>query len=140
MATKKAMEAALRSAPLFQDLSARNLRQVLAIAETADFMAGASIVKEGTEGDSFFVILQGQARVVQRGKTVRRLLPGDHFGEISLVDGGKRTASVVSETPMKMLIVERRAFTKMLQVEPSVAVGLMAGLARMVRAVERGVR
>ena len=58
-------------------------------------MEGHSIVREGDDGDSFFVVLAGQAKVVVKGRTVAATLPGDHFGEISLLDGGPRTASVL---------------------------------------------
>ena len=61
------------------------------------------MVKEGQAGDNFFVALTGQAKVTVKGRTVHRILPGDHFGEISLLDGGVRTATVTTETPMTLL-------------------------------------
>ena len=66
-----------------------------------------------------------------------RTLPGDHFGEISLLDGGPRTASVVSETPMTMLVIDRKDFQKVLNDDPTVTIALMENLARMIRRVDR---
>jgi CRP-like cAMP-binding protein len=68
---------------------------------------------------------------------VNRAIPGDHFGEISLLDGGPRTASVVSETPMTVLLIERLAFQKLLRKDPSLSMQLLKSMARLVRRVDR---
>jgi len=101
-------------------------------------MEGASVVKEGDPGDAFYVILEGQAKVVSKsGKVVHRLVPGDFFGEISLLDGGARTADVVSETPLTTLELKRKAFQKVLEQEPGVAAKMLEHTASMLRRVER---
>jgi CRP-like cAMP-binding protein len=138
MTTKRARDAALRAVPLFDGLTARQIRRISSIAEMADYMQGATIVREGAEGDAFYMIVAGEAKVTRRGRTLARLAPGDHFGEISLIDGGKRTASVVSVTPMTLLVVGRREFTTLLRSDPAIGLGLMRGLARMIRSLERG--
>ncbi len=107
------------------------------LAEIARFMAGASIVKQGVIGDSFYVVLTGQAKVVANGRTLHRLLPGDHFGEISLLDGGERTASVVAETPMTLLEITQKQFFSMLTKDPETTVALLEGIARAVRRMDR---
>ena len=134
---KQKLEPLLAPVPLFEGLSKRQLKQVADVAEVVDYMAGHSIVKEGDIGDSFFVVLVGQAKVTVKGRTVNRSLPGDHFGEISLLDGGPRTASVISETPMTMLMIERSSFLKVLIDDPQIAITLMESLARMIRRVDR---
>jgi CRP/FNR family cyclic AMP-dependent transcriptional regulator len=83
------------------------------------------------------VILEGLARVVVGKRTINRLMPGDYFGEISLLDGGVRTASVVSETPMKVLLIDRKRFLKLLRSEGAIAVALLEGLARAIRRTDR---
>ena len=103
---KPKIEVALAAVPLFEGLSKRQLKKVASVAEIVNYMGGHSIVKEGDEGESIFVVLAGQAKVTVKGRTVGRTLPGDHFGEISLLDGGPRTATVVSETPMTMLMID----------------------------------
>ncbi len=103
-------------------------------------MEGAAVVKQGEQGDTFYVILGGQAKVVTRGgKVVNRLLPGSFFGEISLLDGGPRTASVVAETPLVMLALSRREFLRVLQAEPAVTAKLLRHTAAMLRRMEHGV-
>ena len=71
-------------------------------------------MKQGEIGDSFYVVLTGQAKVVANERTLNRLLPGDHFGEISLLDGGPRSASVVAETEMTLVIITQKDFLAML--------------------------
>ncbi len=133
----KQREAALAGVSLFEGLSKRQLRQIAEASEIVNYMAGHSIVREGEDGDSFYVVLEGQAKVSVKGRTVNRTLPGDHFGEISLLDGGPRTATVASETPMSMLVLDRVEFQKVLKQDPQVAISLMESLARMIRRVDR---
>ena len=94
-------------------------------------------MKQGVIGDSFYVVLTGQAKVVANGRTLHRLLPGDHFGEISLLDGGERTASVVAETPMTLLEIMQKQFFSMLTKDPETTVALLEGIARAVRRMDR---
>jgi cAMP-binding proteins - catabolite gene activator and regulatory subunit of cAMP-dependent protein kinases len=131
------LDNALASVPLFEGLTKRQLRKLATTAEVVDYMAAHSVVKEGENGDSFFVVLSGQAKVTVKGRTVNHILPGDHFGEISLLDGGPRTASVVSETPMTMLMITRANFLNVLIEDPQIAITLMESLARMIRRVDR---
>jgi CRP/FNR family cyclic AMP-dependent transcriptional regulator len=133
----KQREVALAGVSLFEGLSKRQLRRIAEASEIVNYMAGHSIVREGEDGDSFFVVLEGQAKVSVRGRTVNRTLPGDHFGEISLLDGGPRTATVASETPMTMLVLDRAEFQHVIKEDPQVAVSLMESLARMIRRVDR---
>ena len=131
------LDNALAAVPLFEGLSKRQLKKLATTAEIVDYMAGHSIVKEGEDGESFFVVLSGQAKVTVKGRTVNHILPGDHFGEISLLDGGPRTASVLSETPVSMLMLTRSQFQRTVQDDPALAVALMESLARMIRRVDR---
>ncbi|MBI2239023.1 MAG: cyclic nucleotide-binding domain-containing protein [Actinobacteria bacterium] len=128
----------LSRVPLFSGLSRRQLKRIGVPAQEVHYMEGASVVREGEEADSFFVIVEGQAKVVRRdGRVLNRLLPGDFFGEISLLDGGRRTASVVSETPLTVLKLERRPFAKMLREDPGIAVKMLEELAGRLRRMER---
>lgn len=129
---------AIARVPLFSNLSPRHLKRLADLTEEQRFMAGATVVKEGEDGDTFYVILGGEAKVVHRsGRTANRLYPGDFFGEISLLDGGARTASVVSETPISTLALRRKDFMKLLEVEPEVAVKLLRHAAALLRRLER---
>ena len=131
--TKRAREALAR-VPLFANLSPRYLRRVAELCEEQRYMDGATIVRAGDIGDTFYTILQGQAKVVSpKGRVLNRLYPGDFFGEISLLDGGPRTASVVAETPMVMLGLPRADFQSLLAAEPAAAVKLLQHSAGMLR-------
>lgn len=130
--------AALARVPLFAGLSARHLRRVAELCEEQRYMEGATIVRAGDAGDAFFVILEGEAKVVApTGRTLNRLFPGDVFGEISLLDGGPRTASVIAETPITVLALPRRAFLGLLEAEPVVAGRVLRNVAGLVRRHER---
>ena len=101
-------------------------------------MEGAAVVRIDDPGDTFYVILEGEAKVVARsGRVLSRLYPGEFFGEISLLDGGPRTASVVAETPLLLSGLPRGAFQKLLMAEPAVAAKLLQHSAAMLRRIER---
>jgi CRP/FNR family transcriptional regulator, cyclic AMP receptor protein len=136
---KPKLETVLASVPIFEDLSKKQLKKVAAVSELVEYMQKHSIVREGDVGDSFFVVLRGQANVTTSGKVVSKVMPGDHFGEISLLDGGPRTATVTSDTPMTMLILSRKAFLKCLTADPEMAMALMKTMARMIRRVDRSI-
>ena len=134
---KPKIDGVLALVPLFEGLSKRQLKQVAGLGEVVNYMEGHSVVRQGDIGDSFFVALTGQAKVQVKGRTVHRVLPGDHFGEISLLDGGERTATVVTETPMTMLMISRANFLKTLERDPEMSMVLLESLARMLRRVDR---
>ena len=102
------------------------------------FMEGATIVRQGEPGDTFYVIVEGEAKVKDpNGRTLSRLIPGDFFGEISLMDGGPRTATVIAETHLTALALSRKDFGALLQSEPKVTVGLLKHAATLLRRLER---
>ncbi len=136
-ATIKQLTTVLEAVPLFEGLTHKQLRKVADLADVARFMAGATLVKQGEIGDSFYVVLTGQAKVVANKRTLNRLLPGDHFGEISLLDGGPRSASVLAETEMTLVIITQKDFLAMLGKDPEITVGLLEGMARTVRRLDR---
>ncbi|MFN2545373.1 MAG: cyclic nucleotide-binding domain-containing protein [Actinomycetota bacterium] len=127
----------LARVPLFQGLSKRHLKAVAGIASEEHFDEKASIAKEGERGDEFYVIVAGQAKVVRRGRTVASLMPGDFFGEIALLDGGPRTASVIAETPLDVMVLSRKPFHAVLERDPPVVLKMLEELAARLRNVER---
>ena len=132
MATIK-LEKVLGYVPLFRGLSSRQLKHLAGLFDVADYMAGAAIVQEGTTGDAFYVVITGQAKVTSNKRFIARLMPGDHFGEIAALDGGVRSATVTSETPMTLGVMTRKALLKALRDDPELSHHLMAELARMFR-------
>jgi CRP-like cAMP-binding protein len=136
-ATIKQLTTVLGAVPLFEGLSNKQLKKVADLADVARFMAGATLVKQGEIGDSFYVVLTGQAKVAASGRTVNHLLPGDHFGEISLLDGGPRTASVIAETEQTLVIIRQKDFLAMLTKDSEITLCLLQGMARLVRRLDR---
>jgi CRP-like cAMP-binding protein len=121
--------AALSQAPLFAELSRRNLRRIADACGVASFGPGRQIVKEGVEGSVFYVILEGTAKVVRGTRTVRRLVAGEFFGELSVLVGTPRTASVVSETPIRCLSLSSRNLRSVLSQEPGIALKVLEHVA-----------
>ena len=131
------LEDVLMYVPLFRGLSKRQLKHLAGLFRIEDYMAGAAIVHEGTAGDAFYVVISGQAKVTTKGRFVARVVPGDHFGEIAALDGGERTATVTSETPMKLGVMSRTSLRKALHDDPEIAPELASELARMFRRVSK---
>lgn len=137
MVTKPKLEDVLALVPMFRGLSKRQLRHLAGMCEVGDYMAGHSIVRQGDRGDAFFVVLTGQAKITSNGRFLARALAGDHFGEIAVLDGGERTATVSSETPMTLLILRRRDLLRALRDDPQLSMHMMAELAKMFRRVSK---
>jgi CRP/FNR family cyclic AMP-dependent transcriptional regulator len=135
--TRRRSAVALSGVPLFSSFSRRHLHRLADSADDVAFRAGEQIVEQGNLGETLFVLLEGQAKVVRDGRVRARLVPGDFFGEISVLDGGPRTASVVAETPVSALRVFRRTLLEMLGSEPQLALGLLQGIARRIREIDR---
>jgi CRP-like cAMP-binding protein len=128
---------AIAQVPLFSTLSSRHLKRVSDLAQEERIMEGATIVREGDIGDTFYVVVEGEAKVTSKsGRVVNRLRPGDFFGEISLLDGGPRTASVVADTPMTVLGITRKAFLRAISDQPEIGVKLLQYAASMLRRLD----
>jgi CRP-like cAMP-binding protein len=96
----------LERVPLFSDLNLRQRRKLAQLFRERTVVPGTSVVTEGLRsGVSFFVVAEGEAVVTIAGKEVARLGPGDHFGELSLITGRERSATVTAVTPMRCLEV-----------------------------------
>ncbi len=127
--------ALLEGVPLFAGLSRRHLRRIADLAEEVRFGAGRTVVRFGSRGNAFFVIVEGTAKVLEGYSTraFARLGPGDFFGELALLDGGPRTASVVAETALVAIRIPRAGFLKILRSEPEVGLKLLEELSRRLR-------
>jgi hypothetical protein len=129
----------LAQVPLFAGLSRKHLRKIAEHADLTWFHKREPIVQLGQPGGTFYVILEGEARVVRGGRTVDRVTPGDFFGEISLLDGGPRTASVIAETPVTAIRIFKRSFDRVVAEEPAVASKILQVVARRLREAERSI-
>jgi CRP/FNR family transcriptional regulator, cyclic AMP receptor protein len=123
----------LKTVPLFSGCSTRELASLGRFLREVDFPAGREIVREGQTGTGLHVIIDGETRVVVGDRTRRRLGPGAFFGEISLLDRGPRTATVVADTPVHTLSLSAWNFRAALKEHPSMAVKMLEELASRVR-------
>jgi CRP/FNR family transcriptional regulator, cyclic AMP receptor protein len=125
----------LGALPLFSGLRKRQLRELARFAKVADHDTGEVIVQAGEQGDAFFVILEGRASVLGRSRTLR---PGDFFGEIALLDGGPRSATITAAKPVRTMKLPRKSFLKALEQDPHIGLAIMESLAQRLRRLERG--
>jgi CRP-like cAMP-binding protein len=129
-------ERALERAPMFTGLSRRHLRELARATWVRTHPAGATIMKEGRTESSFVVLLEGTVRVVRNGRTVGRGSNGEFFGEISLLDPGPRTASVIAETPVTCVDLAGQDVRRILAGDATLTMRLLTGLARRFREVQ----
>ena len=123
----------LAEVPLFAGLKERNLKMLAQSLKERSFEPGATIAVEGKSGVGFFVIVEGEATVTVDGRERATLRPGDHFGELALIDEGSRTATVTASTPLRCYAMTSWEFRPLVQENPSVAWHLLENLAKRLR-------
>jgi CRP/FNR family transcriptional regulator, cyclic AMP receptor protein len=128
---------ALRSAPLFEGLSDKELNEVAMRTEDLDFPAGKVLCREGEIGSEFYVIMDGEAEVTRDGTSVASYGSGDFFGEISLVEDVPRTATVTATTPVRCFVLTRGRFLHVLDEFPEVERKVMRALAKRLVATSK---
>jgi CRP/FNR family transcriptional regulator, cyclic AMP receptor protein len=126
----------LKEVSLFEGCSQRQLRRVARIARVFDVAAGTLLTRAGEPGDEFFLIVDGTARAEVSAEKHVLLHPGEFFGEMSLLDGGPRSATVVADTPGRLLVISRGHFAVLLKDVPGLTETLLVTLSRRVRQAE----
>ncbi len=116
----------LRQIDLFSNLSKRELNQLAQWTDEVDVVEGTVFAREGDNAYEFFVIEDGSARVEVDGNHVTDLGPGEWFGEIGLLEGGRRTATVTAATPMRLAVVFGPNFRQLARSMPKVATTIEA--------------
>lgn len=124
----------LRRIPLFSLLSERELNAVLGSAHAVEFAVGRRIIEPGQGGRGFFVITDGSATVTLDGTDLETLEPGSYFGEMAVIDGGPRTATITARTQVSTLQISSTAFLHLVDREPMVARGIYEELRRRLKA------
>ncbi len=128
----------LRSVPLFAPLTVSEAELLVQAGRRAVYRHGQTLIQEGEAGTNMFVILSGHADVLQSTfEGNRRLLlarrPGDVIGELGLMDGKPRSASVVARDTCRTLVLEQRSFQQCLRRNPDLAISLIRSLAQSIR-------
>ena len=134
-ATEADWAGVLADLPLFEGFSKRRLRKLARRAQFADYAGGDEIVSTGGAGDAFYVVLSGTAKA--RGKpAARTLAAGDYFGEMAVLDGGQRSATVIATSELQVMRVPREAFLELAKDEPALTASMLAQLGARVRELE----
>ena len=118
----------LKRVPLFTGCSKAELREIALSADELDLRDGHVLTKEGRAGREFFVLVEGTARVTKDGKLLADLKNGDWFGEIALLTHRPRTATVTATSPVRVLVVTDRAFRRVVETMPSIALKVLASV------------
>ncbi len=126
----------IKAAPLFENLSKRELQQVARIADELDIRAGKVLIREGERGREFFVIISGEVEVRRKGRKMATLGPGSFVGEMALLSKIPRVATVTALTPLDTLVITDRAFVELLEKTPALSVKVARTLAERVGANE----
>jgi CRP/FNR family transcriptional regulator, cyclic AMP receptor protein len=135
--TKDAKIALLRGVDLFSACSNTELGKIAAAVDEVDCTEGKTLTREGDTGWECFVIAEGRAKATARGRKLATLEPGSFFGEMSLLDGGRRSATVTAETDMHLLVMTGRAFSTVVEELPPVAHKVLRTLAERLRNAEK---
>jgi CRP/FNR family transcriptional regulator, cyclic AMP receptor protein len=136
MANRDDLLSLLGRVPLFEGLSRKELEAILRSSSEVEHEAGHNIVTEGGGAAGFHLMLAGEATVLQGGREKRTLGAGDFFGEIALIDGGPRSATVRADTRVRTLSVTAWDFKPLLAEHPEMAHKVMVELCRRIRSAE----
>jgi CRP/FNR family cyclic AMP-dependent transcriptional regulator len=119
----------IKRVPLFSALSKRELGEVAGIADELTLAEGTKLTREGAAGHEFLVLVEGSAEVRRKGRKVNTLGSGDFLGEIALVTGAPRTATVTTTSPARMLVITARDFKALLRGTPPLQLKILEAIA-----------
>jgi CRP-like cAMP-binding protein len=118
---------------LFGGVAGEDLAAVADRAVEVDFPADHVIARQGEIGTGFFVIVEGEVRVVRDGRELARLGPGEFFGELSVIDGLPRVAQVLTTTQTRCLALASWEFERLLLDHPTIGLAILRGLSARLR-------
>jgi len=126
----------LTKVPLFDGLSKRQLNQIAKYADEKSMRPGDVLARQNKPGTEFVFIVEGKVKIKKSDKLVNRLSAGDFFGEISLVDGKPRTATVEAETDGTLMVVDAKSFQRLLDTVPGLQKKILAAICGYLRVCE----
>jgi CRP-like cAMP-binding protein len=131
--TNTAKVALLGHVDLLADCTKKELAQIASMSTEYDATAGQVLAEEGQLGAEFFIIVEGRATASRNGVVLATLAPTNFFGELALLDGGPRTATVVADTDLHLLVLSRGEFKQLCRTYPSVSYRMLEGLGERLR-------
>lgn len=130
------VEKHLESIELFSELSNRERKAVGRLMTTVNVKAGRDLMVEGTAGREFVIVIDGEATVRRKGKIIVRVGPGDFLGELAVIAGIPRTATVTADTDMTVSVLNRREFSSLLDEQPKLARKVLVGAVKRLHDLE----
>ena len=127
----------LRYSPLFSSCSSKDLERIAKAGDRVTFAKGFTMMKQGDSGREAFIILSGKATVKRSGKKVVAIGTGSVVGELSLLDHGPRTATVICDTECQVLVINRGNFLAVIDKVPALRHKLFGALALRIRDLDR---
>lgn len=128
----------LRSVALFSHCGDGELKQIASITTDLNVGEGRDLCVQGAVGEEFFVLVDGEVRVLIDGAVVATVGAGGYFGEMALLDGGPRIATVTTSAPCRVLVLSRAEFHRLLESAPSVTLQILHGLGQRLRELTSG--
>lgn len=126
----------LKKVPIFSRCSSKELKFLASEMDEVDVGEGTTLISQGNQNHTFHILIDGQAEVTIGGSTVAALGPGDFFGEISMMDRGPATATVVTKTPAHLMVMSHEQFRDAVKSDDDVFSGVMSAIAERLRADE----
>jgi CRP/FNR family transcriptional regulator, cyclic AMP receptor protein len=126
----------LRTVPLFAELGNRELERISTLADIVDLPADRPLMTQGQHGAQMFILVSGRARVERDTQPINEVGPGEVIGEIALLDGGPRTATVTLTEPSRLLVLARREFQALMDEFPDIRLRVLEAVARRLRSLD----
>lgn len=126
----------LRTVPLFTGLGEREIERISTLADVVDLPADRILTTQGQLGWEMFILVSGRAGVERDGKSINEVGPGEVIGEIALLDGGPRTATVTLSEPSRLLVLARREFHALMDEFPDIRLRVLEAVAHRLRALD----
>ena len=123
----------LANVRMFSSLNRKELSLVAKAADVVTVKAGNEVVQEGSPGHEFFLILDGEASVKRGKRKIATLGAGSYFGEMALLDRGPRTATIVAESDLRLVVLGQREFMGLLDQVPALSHKLLVAMATRLR-------
>ena len=124
--------------PLFAGVGERRLHKLVRSAAFAEFAAGERVLTKGENSDSLYVILGGAAKALDK-TALRTLRTGDYFGELALIDGAARSATVIATEELQVMRLPRRSILRLARQQPAISLTMLKNLSRQLRRLEMDV-
>jgi CRP/FNR family cyclic AMP-dependent transcriptional regulator len=118
----------MKNVPLFARCNKKQLAEIASLADLIQVQAGTELITEGAQGREFMVIVDGAGEVRRKGRKVTTLGPGDFIGEMALISGGPRNATVRTTSDTSLLVVTDRQFWRLLDEAPEIQTSVLRAM------------